>query len=86
MGGSWREGTAARPAGRWIAGRLPGEARDAFGCGDAFAVAVMAALADGCSIEQACATGARVGAAVLSERAPAVGDLAEFWTARRAAP
>ncbi|WP_445152655.1 PfkB family carbohydrate kinase [Baekduia sp. Peel2402] len=85
-GGSWREGGSSRPAGRWIAGRPPGDPLDAFGCGDAFAAAVMAALADGCSIEQACGVGARVGAAVLCERAPAVGELAGFWAARRAAP
>jgi len=78
---------AASPvSGRWPAAALPGPAQDAFGCGDAFAVAVMAALADGCSIEQACGVGARVGAAVLCERAPAVGDLAGVWAARRAAP
>jgi ribokinase len=66
-------------AGRWDAAPLPGPPVDAFGCGDAFAVALMAALADGRSIEEACALGARVGAAVLCARAPEVGDLAPLW-------
>lgn len=86
-GGRWRAAASASPAaGRWAATVLPDAPQDAFGCGDAFAVSVMAALADGCSIEQACGVGARAGAAVLCERAPAVGELAEVWTARRAAP
>jgi ribokinase len=70
--------TEAR-SGRWSAAPLPGEPLDAFGCGDAFAASLMAALADGRSIEAACALGARVGATVLCERAPAVGDLAPLW-------
>jgi ribokinase len=92
-GGRWRTGEAASPAaaspvcdlamleasGRWSATPLPGPPVDAFGCGDAFAAALMAALAAGRSIADACALGARVGAAVLCERAPAVGDLAPLW-------
>lgn len=76
-GGRWRSGEGA--GGRWDAVPLPGPAVDAFGCGDAFAAALMAALAEGRSIEAACALGARVGAAVLGQRAPGVGDLAPLW-------
>jgi ribokinase len=80
-GGRWRRGDGGPSAagGRWDAAPLPGPPVDAFGCGDAFAAALMAALADGRSIEEACALGARVGAAVLCARAPAVGDLAPLW-------
>ncbi|HET6510445.1 MAG TPA: PfkB family carbohydrate kinase [Baekduia sp.] len=66
-------------SGRWDAAPPPGPAVDAFGCGDAFAAALMAALAAGRPIADACALGARVGAAVLGQRAPAVGDLAPLW-------
>lgn len=71
--------TASRTSGRWDAAPLPGAPVDAFGCGDAFAAALMAALAAGRSIGDACALGARVGAAVACARAPAVGDLAPYW-------
>lgn len=77
-GGAWR---GADGAGRWIAAPLPGAPVDAFGCGDAFAAALMAALARGDAIDAACALAARAGAAVLCERAPAVGDLAPLWRA-----
>jgi ribokinase len=78
-GGSWHAPAADRDRGRWLAQPPPGPAIDAFGCGDAFAAALMAALADGRSIADACALSARVGAALLSERAPSVGDLAPLW-------
>jgi ribokinase len=76
-GGRWRgaDGTS----GRWAPAPLPREPVDAFGCGDAFAAALAAALAAGRPIAEACAVGARVGAAVLCERAPAVGDLSRCW-------
>lgn len=77
-GGSWRAGGDGA-AGRWAAAPSPGPPVDAFGCGDAFAAALMAGLADGRSIAEACALGARVGAAVLCARAPAVGELARAW-------
>jgi ribokinase len=76
-GGRWR--AADGTTGRWAATPLPGEPVDAYGCGDAFAAALTAALAAGRSIDEACALGARVGAALLCERAPAVGDLAPLW-------
>jgi ribokinase len=88
-GGAWwepgaAEGDAAErrdesARGRWTAAPLPGEPVDTFGCGDAFAAALMAGLAAGRSIDDACALGARVGAALRCERAPAVGDLAPLW-------
>jgi ribokinase len=76
-GGAWRgaDGTA----GRWEARPLPGEPLDAYGCGDAFAAALTAALARGDDLAGACALGARVGAALLCRRAPAVGELSEYW-------
>jgi ribokinase len=77
-GGAWRAGEAA---GRWRAVPSPGPPVDAFGCGDAFAAALMAGLAAGRTIDAACALGARVGATVLSARAPAVGELAPLWDA-----
>jgi ribokinase len=78
--GSLGEGSPPPGAsGRWDAAPLPGPPVDAFGCGDAFAAALMAALAAGRPIADACALGARVGAAVLCARAPAVGDLAPYW-------
>jgi ribokinase len=77
-GGAWRsleDGTS----GRWDAVALPSAPVDAYGCGDAFAAALTAGLADGRTIAEACALGARVGAALLCERAPAVGDLSRLW-------
>jgi ribokinase len=76
-GGTWRgaDGTT----GDWDATPLPGEPIDAFGCGDAFAAALTAGLSDDRSITDACLLGARVGAAVLCERAPSVGDLSRWW-------
>jgi ribokinase len=79
-GGRWRDGRGAGAAsGRWPAAPLPAAPVDAFGCGDAFAAALMAGLAAGRSIAEACALGARVGAAVLCERAPRVGTLDRWW-------
>jgi ribokinase len=76
-GGGWRAGDGR--AGRWAATALPGPAVDAYGCGDGFAAALTAALGAGRAIGDACALAAPVGAAVLCERAPAVGDLARLW-------
>jgi ribokinase len=73
-GGFWT--SADGTSGRWAATPLPGEPVDAYGCGDAFAAALTAGLAAGRSIGDACARAAPAGAALLCERAPAVGDLA----------
>ncbi|HEV7493458.1 PfkB family carbohydrate kinase [Baekduia sp.] len=78
-GGAWWAPGAEDAGGRWSAVPLPGEPVDTFGCGGAFAAALMAGLAAGRPIADACALGARVGAALLCERAPAVGDLAYVW-------
>ena len=78
-GGSWR--AADGTSGRWAATPLPGAPVDAYGCGDAFATALTAALARGDAIDAACDLAARVGAALLCERAPAVGDLAALLVA-----
>jgi ribokinase len=48
--------------GRWEAAALPGEPRDAYGCGDSFAAGFTLGLARGDSIEQAAALGAGCGA------------------------
>ena len=77
QGGFWR--AADGTTGRWAATPLPGPPVDAYGCGDAFAAALTAALASGRSIDEACRLAAPVGAALLTERAPAVGDLSRFW-------
>jgi ribokinase len=58
---------------------LPGPPVDSYGCGDSFAAALAAGLAAGQPIDAACALAARVGAALLTERAPAVGDLSPLW-------
>jgi ribokinase len=76
-GGAWRGAGGAE--GRWAATPLPGPPVDAYGCGDAFAAALTAGLAAGRPIDEACALAAPVGAAVLCERSPAVGDLARLW-------
>jgi ribokinase len=76
-GGSWEADDGS--TGRWSATPLPGAPVDDYGCGDAFAAALTAALARGDGIAAACATGAQVGAALLCERAPSVGDLSAYW-------
>ncbi|MDX6687224.1 MAG: ribokinase [Baekduia sp.] len=76
-GGAWR--AADGTAGRWDAVAPACAPVDAYGCGDAFAAALTAGLAAGRSIDAACALGARVGARLLCERAPAVGDLSPLW-------
>jgi ribokinase len=73
-GGSWRAADGTH--GRWAATPPPGPPVDAYGCGDAFAAALTAALGAGHPIDEACRRAAPAGAAVLCERAPAVGDLA----------
>jgi ribokinase len=52
--------------GRWDPTPLPGEPRDAFGCGDAFAAGFTFALASGASVDEAAAAGARCGAQWLT--------------------
>ncbi|WP_187369279.1 PfkB family carbohydrate kinase [Baekduia soli] len=78
-GGSWR--AADGTTGRWVATPPPGARVDDYGCGDAFAAALTAALAAGRPIADACALAARVGAALLCQRAPAVGGLGALWVA-----
>jgi ribokinase len=75
-GGAWRGPGGA--AGRWSPAPLPGPPVDAYGCGDAFAASLAHGLGAGLGIQQACELGARVGAAVLCERAPAMGDLSRL--------
>lgn len=76
-GGSWR--AADGTTGRWPAVPLPGPPVDAYGCGDAFAATLTASLARGDSITTACTRAAAVGADLLCQRAPSVGNLARHW-------
>jgi ribokinase len=79
-GGAWRPGPGhGELPGRWLAAPPPASPVDAFGCGDAFAATLMAGLARGDDIATACARAADAGAALLCERAPAVGDLSSLW-------
>lgn len=75
-GGRWRD--ADGTTGRWAAQPPPGTPVDAYGCGDCFAAALLHGLAAGQTPADACELGARVGAALLCERAPSVGDLARL--------
>ena len=53
--------------GRWHAVAPPGVPRDAYGCGDSFAAGVAFGLAEGASVPEAAALGARCGARCLTE-------------------
>lgn len=61
-GGSW----AGASAGRWSAVEPSAEARDAYGCGDSFAVGFTLGLASGMSVAQAAQLGAERGALALT--------------------
>jgi ribokinase len=61
-GGRWW----GESSGRWGPAALPGEARDAYGCGDSFAAGLTFALAAGESMPDAAALGARCGARCLT--------------------
>jgi ribokinase len=52
--------------GRWAAVPPPGPIRDSYGCGDAFAAGLTYGLAAGEPVAQACQTGARWGAEMLT--------------------
>jgi ribokinase len=52
--------------GSWAASELPGDQRDAYGCGDSFAAGFTLGLARGDSIAEAAALGARCGARCLT--------------------
>jgi ribokinase len=77
-GGRWEGADGTR--GRWSAAQLPGPVVDAYGCGDSFAAALTCALGAGADIDAACALAARVGATVLTQRAPSVGELAALMS------
>jgi ribokinase len=69
--GGWMQ-----PGGPFTAAPLPGPVSDAYGCGDCFAAGLTYALADGRTLEEAVALGARCGAAVLTGRGAYEGQLA----------
>lgn len=64
-----------RPGGPFRAAPVPGPIEDTYGCGDSFAAGLTYGLADGRSIEDAVALGARCGAAVLTGRGPYAAQL-----------
>jgi ribokinase len=61
-GGHWW----GESSGRWPAVALPGQRRDAYGCGDAFAAGFTFGLAQGLSVLEAADIGARCGARMLT--------------------
>ena len=65
-----------RPGGPSRAVSPPGPVQDAYGCGDCFAAGLTYALAEGRTMEDAVALGARCGAAVLTGRGAYEGQLA----------
>ena len=64
-----------RPGGPFRAAPLPGPIQDAYGCGDCFAAGLTYALAEGRTMDDAVAFGARCGAAVLTGRGAYEGQL-----------
>ena len=62
LGGHWWGASA----GRWTASPPPGPIRDSYGCGDSFAAGLTFGLAEGRSIGDAAAIGARCGAEMLT--------------------
>lgn len=68
LGGSYE--LADDAAGRWEPTPLPGEVRDAYGCGDSFAAGLTFGLGAGMPLDDALALGARCGAAVLTGHGP----------------
>lgn len=61
-GGRW----CGESQGRWDPAPLPGQPRDAYGCGDSFAAGFTLALARGDRVEQAAALGAACGSRCLT--------------------
>lgn len=72
-GGRWT-GEEER-SGRWAAEPLPGEAVDAYGCGDAFAAGLTFGLGGSDDLDAALRIGARCGAHALCGRGPYAGQL-----------
>jgi ribokinase len=64
-----------RPGGPFRAVPPPGPIQDAYGCGDCFAAGLTYALAEGATMDDAVALGARCGAAVLTGRGAYEGQL-----------
>ncbi|HUO74331.1 MAG TPA: PfkB family carbohydrate kinase [Solirubrobacteraceae bacterium] len=61
-GGRW----SGESSGRWEPAEVPGEPRDAYGCGDAFAAGFTFGFAQGAPVRAATAIGARCGALWLT--------------------
>jgi ribokinase len=64
-----------RPGGPFRAAPVPGAIADAYGCGDCFAAGVAFGLAEGWTVDESIALGARCGAAVLTGRGAYAGQL-----------
>jgi ribokinase len=62
QGGRWW----GESEGTWDAAELPGEPRDAYGCGDSFAAGFTLGLAGGQSVAESAALGAACGARWLT--------------------
>jgi ribokinase len=67
--------TADGRRGAWEAKRLPGPAKDSYGCGDSFAAGLTYGLGAGMSPDDALHLAARCGAACLTGRGPYEGQL-----------
>jgi ribokinase len=74
-GGHWT-GLEGR-TGTFAAAPLPGEPRDAYGCGDSFAAGLAYGLGDGRGVQGALELASRCGAACLTGRGPYAGQLAD---------
>jgi ribokinase len=72
-GGEWS--AADGRSGTWEATALPGDAVDAYGCGDSFAAALAYGLGAGMELEEAIGLAARCGAACLCGRGPYAAQL-----------
>lgn len=73
-----RGGTIEQPGKEdqtFVAGRLPGPVRDAYGAGDSFAAGLTFGLGSGMPIAEAVAMGARCGAHCMTGRGPYEGQL-----------
>ncbi|MBX5469917.1 MAG: ribokinase [Thermoleophilaceae bacterium] len=74
-GGRWSDSGGG--AGSFAAAPLPGEPRDAYGCGDSFAAGLAYGLGEGRSVPNALELAARCGAACLTGRGPYERQLAD---------
>jgi ribokinase len=72
-GGSWELPDGEQ--GDYVASEVPGEVKDAYGCGDSFAAGLTYGLAEGRSLTGALELAAKCGAACLTGKGPYEGQL-----------